>query len=103
MQTWHVVLFWVAFVLTRPFGATFGDFLTKPKSHGGLDLGTLKASLVILALFFVFFAVEMYQLHKKRNQAETQEKELLEDVEVGTKDKHPIHQDHVGDSNESSA
>ena len=89
MQTWHVVLFWVAFVLTRPFGATFGDFLTKPKSHGGLDLGTLKASLVILALFFVFFGVEMYQLRKKRNQAETPpDKELIEDVEVGTTKDH---------------
>ncbi|HVE16477.1 MAG TPA: hypothetical protein VNB29_07060 [Chthoniobacterales bacterium] len=48
-----VGLFWVAFVLTRPFGATFGDFLTKPLSHGGLNLGTIGASIffaVVLAL-----------------------------------------------------
>ncbi len=48
-----VVLFWIAFVLTRPFGATFGDFLTKPLSHGGLNLGTIGASAffaVVLAL-----------------------------------------------------
>lgn len=44
-----IVLFWFAFVLTRPFGATFGDFLTKPLDHGGLDLGTIGSS--------VFFAV----------------------------------------------
>ena len=42
----EVVLFWLAFVFTRPFGATFGDFLTKPLAKGGLDLGTLPASLV---------------------------------------------------------
>ena len=36
-----VVLFWVAFVLTRPFGATFGDLLTKPVAKGGLNFGTV--------------------------------------------------------------
>lgn len=45
-----IILFWVAFIFTRPFGATFGDFLTKPISHGGLNLGTYNASLVCLAL-----------------------------------------------------
>jgi uncharacterized membrane-anchored protein len=40
----EIVLFWIAFVFTRPFGATFGDFLTKPISKGGFDLGTLPAS-----------------------------------------------------------
>lgn len=44
------ILFWVAFVFTRPFGATFGDFLTKPTTNGGLDRSTLTASLVALAL-----------------------------------------------------
>ncbi len=42
----EVALFWIAFIFTRPFGATFGDFLTKPMSKGGLDLGTLNATLV---------------------------------------------------------
>jgi uncharacterized membrane-anchored protein len=41
-----LLLFWLAFVLTRPFGATFGDLLTKPLDHGGLNLGTVAASLV---------------------------------------------------------
>jgi len=40
-----LLLFWLAFVLTRPFGATFGDLLTKPLSEGGLNLGTVGASL----------------------------------------------------------
>jgi len=34
----HIVLFWIAFIFTRPFGATFGDFLTKPIAKGGLNL-----------------------------------------------------------------
>ena len=45
-----IALFWVAFVFTRPFGATFGDFLTKPLAKGGLNLGTLQASVVALVL-----------------------------------------------------
>ncbi|MBL7489927.1 hypothetical protein I6A60_33095 [Frankia sp. AgB1.9] len=50
----NVMLFWVAFVLTRPLGATAGDFLTKPTEKGGLDLGTLRASVVLLAVLFGF-------------------------------------------------
>ncbi|MER7399096.1 hypothetical protein ABT381_26710 [Streptomyces sp. NPDC000151] len=46
----NVLLFWIAFVLTRPLGATAGDFLTKPLAKGGLDLGTAGSSAVLLAL-----------------------------------------------------
>ena len=46
----EVAVFWIAFVFTRPFGATFGDLLTKPASHGGLDLGTYNASAVCFVL-----------------------------------------------------
>lgn len=49
----HVLLFWLAFVLTRPFGATFGDLLTKPADGGGLALGTAGASVVLLCLLCV--------------------------------------------------
>ena len=52
----RVLLFWVAFVLTRPFGATFGDLLTKPAASGGLDLGTIGSSLVLAGLLVVFVA-----------------------------------------------
>lgn len=52
----RVMLFWIAFVLTRPFGATFGDLLTKPASHGGLDLGTAGSSLVLAALLVALVA-----------------------------------------------
>lgn len=46
----RVLLFWAAFVLTRPFGATFGDLLTKPVERGGLDFGTVGASAILTAL-----------------------------------------------------
>lgn len=49
----HVALFWLAFVLTRPFGATVGDLLTKTHAQGGLDLGTVGASAVLGALLVV--------------------------------------------------
>lgn len=48
----HVLLFWAAFILTRPLGATVGDFLDKPLSHGGLALSRPIAS-VALAIFMV--------------------------------------------------
>jgi uncharacterized membrane-anchored protein len=43
----HVTLFWTAFILTRPLGATVGDFLDKPLDHGGLALSRPLASAVI--------------------------------------------------------
>ncbi|MFE2424059.1 hypothetical protein [Streptomyces hokutonensis] len=46
----NVLLFWIAFVLTRPLGATAGDFLTKPTAKGGLDLGTAGSSAVLLTV-----------------------------------------------------
>jgi uncharacterized membrane-anchored protein len=49
----RVFLFWAAFILTRPLGATVGDFLDKPTSHGGLALSRPLASAVILALIVV--------------------------------------------------
>ncbi len=46
----RVSLFWAAFILTRPLGATVGDFLDKPLAHGGLALSRPVASLVIAAI-----------------------------------------------------
>lgn len=45
----HTLLFWIAFILTRPLGATLGDLLDKPLAAGGLNLSRLYASLVLLA------------------------------------------------------
>ncbi len=57
-----ILLFWIAFVFTRPFGATFGDFLTKPLAKGGLDLGTLNASMVSIGIM----AILIYFSHKQQ-------------------------------------
>ena len=46
----RVLLFWVAFVLTWPFGATFGDLLTKSPEEHGLGFGTIGSSLILLAI-----------------------------------------------------
>lgn len=50
-------LFWIAFVLTRPLGATVGDFLDKPVADGGLALSRPIASLVIAVLMIIGIAV----------------------------------------------
>ena len=48
----RVFLFWTAFILSRPLGATVGDFLDKPVSNGGLALSRPIAS-VIIAVFII--------------------------------------------------
>jgi uncharacterized membrane-anchored protein len=51
------VLFWAAYVLTRPLGATLGDTLTKPHEEGGFALGRITSSLVIAAALVIVIAV----------------------------------------------
>jgi len=46
----RVFYFWVAFVLTRPFGATMGDFLVKSHEKGGLNLGTIGSSEILATI-----------------------------------------------------
>jgi len=62
----RTALFWSAFVLTRPFGATMGDVLTKPIEHGGLALGTFGASAVLLGLLVL--AVWLPTLQRRRHR-----------------------------------
>jgi uncharacterized membrane-anchored protein len=52
----RVLLFWAAFILTRPLGATVGDFLDKPVSHGGLALSRPLASAVIASFIVLCIA-----------------------------------------------
>ena len=49
----RVALFWIAFILTRPFGATMGDVLARDADEGGLGWGTLYPSLALLAVCLV--------------------------------------------------
>jgi uncharacterized membrane-anchored protein len=56
------LLFWIAFVLTRPFGATAGDLLTKTHDKGGLGFGTIGSSLVLASILIVliFFSARKH-------------------------------------------
>lgn len=66
-------LFWAAYVLTRPLGATLGDTLTKPHTEGGLALSRITSSLAILAAMVVLITwtesrrtrIESARLHTK--------------------------------------
>ena len=60
----RILLFWLAFIFTRPFGATFGDFLTKPFSKGGMELGTLSASLVSIVIMAILIFISYRQYIK---------------------------------------
>jgi uncharacterized membrane-anchored protein len=62
----HTLLFWAAFILTRPLGATVGDFLDKPHDHGGLALSRYVASAV-LAVVIVGCTALLPQRAEKRS------------------------------------
>ena len=44
-----ILAFWLAYILTRPLGASFGDLLSQPVENGGLGLGTIVTSFLFLA------------------------------------------------------
>jgi hypothetical protein len=57
MRISHVALFWAAFILTRPLGATVGDFLNKPVASGGLKWSRSLASAVLAAMVAVLIQI----------------------------------------------
>ncbi len=61
----HIVLFWFAFVLTRPFGATFGDLLTKPIVKGGLNFGTIGSSAI---LFGILITLIIFDIKRQKTE-----------------------------------
>ena len=58
------LLFWAAYILTRPLGATLGDLLTKPHAEGGLEWSRITASIVLAALMI---AGILWTLRKARS------------------------------------
>ena len=62
----HTILFWLAFILTRPLGAVVGDYLDKPIAAGGLALSRYTASLVLLG--FIVVCIMLFE-HKAAKQA----------------------------------
>jgi uncharacterized membrane-anchored protein len=53
----RVFLFWTAFILTRPLGATIGDYLDKPFGQGGLEVSRPLASLVLAAAILLLILI----------------------------------------------
>ena len=59
-----VLLFWIAFVLTRPWGAVVGNILSKNRAHGGLDLGDATASAILIAGLVVLVVYQVFQVRR---------------------------------------
>jgi uncharacterized membrane-anchored protein len=67
----EILLFWIAFIFTRPFGATFGDLLTKTADNGGLDLGTIQASFItgIILVILISYSVKSHKSSNLKEEA----------------------------------
>jgi uncharacterized membrane-anchored protein len=63
----HTILFWSAFILTRPLGATLGDLLTKPLAAGGLNLSRIASSLAIAAFIVIAILLTPRQAEQHSN------------------------------------
>ena len=61
----RILLFWIAFIFTRPFGATFGDLMTKPLAKGGLNFGRGIAALIAAGLLSL---VMYYSVRKEKEK-----------------------------------
>jgi uncharacterized membrane-anchored protein len=60
----RTVLFWLAFILTRPLGAAGGDSLTKPAEQGGLGWGTAGGSAALCILLLLFVGFQTWHTHR---------------------------------------
>lgn len=62
-----VLTFWIAYILTRPFGAALGDFLTQNLSSGGLGIGPMWTSAIFLFVIVMLVAKAQLNLNMKRH------------------------------------
>jgi uncharacterized membrane-anchored protein len=60
-----VLAFWIAYILTRPLGASLGDYLSQPSDAGGLNLGTLGTSAIFLV---IILSLVIYLTKTKRDE-----------------------------------
>jgi len=69
----HTLLFWAAFILTRPLGATLGDLLDKPLEEGGLEFDRFYASAILAAVIVacVFLLPQRAGKHPEAQQQST--------------------------------
>ncbi|MGV8920551.1 MAG: hypothetical protein ACOH2R_22605 [Pseudomonas sp.] len=61
-----VLTFWIAYILTRPFGASFGDLLTQAKTYGGLGMGAAWTSAIFLCVIVMLVAVAQLSLGNRQ-------------------------------------
>ncbi|HTH39826.1 MAG TPA: hypothetical protein VL968_03485 [Rhodocyclaceae bacterium] len=59
--------FWIAYILTRPFGAAFGDLLTQAETYGGLGMGAMWTSALFLSLIVMLVAVTQFSANGPNN------------------------------------
>lgn len=62
-----VSCFWIGYILTRPFGAAFGDLLTQNKAEGGLGMGTMWTSALFLAVIIMLVAAAQVGTSRQRS------------------------------------
>jgi uncharacterized membrane-anchored protein len=63
-----VLTFWVAYILTRPFGAALGDFLTQDKIYGGLGIGAMWTSILFLSIIGMLVFKAQLNTNINKNQ-----------------------------------
>jgi uncharacterized membrane-anchored protein len=69
-----VLTFWLAYILTRPLGASLGDLMSQAKTYGGLGLGTVYTSLGFLAVIIALVTFISFDPRPRRSSMLTQEK-----------------------------
>ena len=62
-----VLTFWIAYILTRPFGAALGDSLTQAKTYGGLGMGAMWTSALFLTVIVMLVAVAQIGMNGRRS------------------------------------
>lgn len=68
-----VLSFWIAYILTRPLGASLGDYLSQPKVNGGLGLGTTSTSVIFLVAILAIIVFLAITKIDRLNNTETEE------------------------------
>ncbi|WP_347929827.1 hypothetical protein [Pseudomonas helvetica] len=61
-----VLTFWIAYILTRPFGASLGDLLTQAKTYGGLGMGAMWTSAMFLSVILILVAVAQMSVGNRK-------------------------------------
>lgn len=70
-----ILAFWLAYILTRPLGASFGDLLSQPQQYGGLGFGTITTSLLFLS---AIVCLVIYMTAAQRSEEEEEFDDLRE-------------------------